>query len=128
MIIIFKENDRIKENGYRSTLLIRIITCYQDFCRTRNSGNIILLAIFKNVEDDLMNVFRVKYFPTYFASRSFANLSDSIYSIAILWLIQTSTLDVSVNGFVLRRLVPLPYVVFSLDRLLIVMRLRHLLV
>ena len=47
-----------------------------------------------------MNVFRVKYFPTYFASRSFANLSDSIYSIAILWLIQTSTLDVSVNGFV----------------------------
>ena len=47
-----------------------------------------------------MNVFRVKYFPTYFASRSFANLSDSIYSIAILWLIQTSTLNVSVNGFV----------------------------
>lgn len=47
-----------------------------------------------------MNVFRVKYFPTYFASRSFANLSDSIYSIAILWLIQTSTLDASMNGFV----------------------------
>ncbi|GEM05828.1 hypothetical protein HMI01_28160 [Halolactibacillus miurensis] len=47
-----------------------------------------------------MNVFRVKFFTTYFASRSFANLSDSIYSIAILWLIQTSTLNVSVNGFV----------------------------
>jgi MFS family permease len=46
------------------------------------------------------NIFKIKNFTLYYTSRSLANISDSIYSIAILWLVQTANISPSANGFV----------------------------